>query len=227
MMGRNQLLPINEHNTMTLPIITPLTPDDLDAVMLLERQVFTDPWTRRMYLADLTENKLATYLAVRPAPQMDVSAQAGAGEWQAGGWQPGSNAPVALSELEVAPPLPTILAWGGFWLMVDEAHIATIATHPERRGCGLGQWLMVALLDEARAKGASLATLEVRASNVPAITLYEKLGFEIAGRRRHYYRDGEDGLIMTTPSLTEPALQERLTSARQDALDKLTRCFAA
>ncbi len=181
---------------MALPIITPLTPDDLDAIMPLERQVFQDPWTRRMYLIDLTQNDLATYLAARPAPQ-DVE----------------------------AARLPPVLAWGGFWLMVDEAHIATVASHPQWRGCGLGQWLMLGLLDAAVQRGALRATLEVRVSNLPARALYEKLGFQITGRRPHYYRDGEDGLIMTTPCLTEPALQARLARAKEDALNKLKHCF--
>ena len=50
---------------MPLPGVTPMTVDDLDAIMALERVCFKDPWTRRMYLADLTQNELATYLAVR------------------------------------------------------------------------------------------------------------------------------------------------------------------
>ncbi|MGQ9491532.1 MAG: ribosomal protein S18-alanine N-acetyltransferase [Anaerolineae bacterium] len=176
-------------------IITPLTPDDLDFIMPLERQVFCDPWTRRMYLNDLTQNDLATYLAIRPARQ------------------------------DLIAPWPPILAWGGFWLMVDQAHIATIASHPDWRGCGLGQRLMLALLEAAAQRRASTATLEVRVSNLPARTLYEKLGFKIVGRRPHYYRDGEDGLIMTTPPLAEPAFQALLAQARDDAARKLARCF--
>ena len=50
---------------MPLPVVTPMTVDDLDAIMALERVCFKDPWTRRMYLADLTQNEIATYLAVR------------------------------------------------------------------------------------------------------------------------------------------------------------------
>ena len=109
--------------------------------------------------------------------------------------------------------------------MADEAHIATVATHPDWRGCGLGLYLMLALLDAARAKGARLSTLEVRAGNTPARRLYEKLGYEVAGRRRRYYRDGEDGLIMTTPALTELTMQERIMVARTDALARLMERF--
>jgi ribosomal-protein-alanine N-acetyltransferase len=108
---------------------------------------------------------------------------------------------------------------------LDEAHIATIASHPDWRGCGLGQWIMLALLDAAMARGAATSTLEVRAGNLPARRLYEKLGYEVTGVRTHYYRDGEDGLIMTTPPLAEPAMQARLVAARVDVQAKLKGCF--
>ncbi len=177
---------------MMLPIISPMELTDLDVIMPLERQAFADPWTRRMYASDLTDNSLATYQVIRPADGNE---------------------------------LPPILAWGGFWLLVDEAHIATVAAHPDYRGCGLGQWLMVALMDEALERGARVATLEVRASNLVAQKLYAKLGFNVVGTRRKYYRDGEDGLIMTTPDLEDSEITARLRAARQDAAKRMTRCF--
>jgi [ribosomal protein S18]-alanine N-acetyltransferase len=185
---------------MPLPVVTPITVDDLDAIMALERVCFKDPWTRRMYLADLTQNELATYLAIRSLES-------------------------DFNHSSLVTRHSSILAYGGFWLMADEAHIATIASHPDWRGCGLGLHLMLALLDVAQASGAHLSTLEVRAGNLPAQRLYEKLGYEIAGRRRHYYRDGEDGLIMTTPPLAEPEMQARLAAVRTDASRRLEGCF--
>ena len=185
---------------MNLFPVTPMTPTDLDDVMPLERRCFKDPWTRHMYLSDLTSNALATYLVLR--------APAGV---RARGTECGS--------------VPSLLAYGGLWLLLDEAHIATIASHPGWRGCGLGQWIMLALLDAAIERGAALATLEVRVGNTPARRLYEKLGFEEVGERRDYYRDGEDALIMTTPHLLAPAMQERLAAARADAATRLATCF--
>jgi ribosomal-protein-alanine N-acetyltransferase len=182
--------------------ITPMTPADLDAIMSLERRCFKDPWTRHMYLSDLTTNALATYLVLR-AP-----------------------AGVRAREPE-SGSVPSLLAYGGLWLLLDEAHIATIAVHPDWRGCGLGQWLMLALLDAGIERGATLATLEVRVGNIPARCLYEKLGFEEVGQRRKYYRDGEDALILTTPPLLTPAMQERLSAARADAAARLEMCFGA
>ena len=206
---------------MGLPVVAPMTPDDLDEIMLLERQCFADPWTRHMYLSDLTQNELATYLVVRAA---NGKLQMADGKWQMVDDEvppdTASDQPSAISH-----PPSTVLAYGGLWLMVDEAHIATIASHPDWRGCGLGQWLLLALLDAALARGALRSTLEVRAGNLPARPLYEKLGYETVGLRRRYYRVGEDGLIMTTPPLADPALQSRLASARDDALTKLKQCF--
>jgi ribosomal-protein-alanine N-acetyltransferase len=194
--------------------VSPMTPDDLDEIMPLERRCFADPWTRRMYLSDLTTNEMATYLVFRYG---DAGTR-GRGEGQA--VENGLTVPPLL-RVAASP----ILAYGGFWLLMDEAHIATIASHPDWRGCGLGQWLMLALLDAATTRGAARSTLEVRAGNLPARRLYEKLGYEVTGVRKNYYRDGEDGLIMTTPPLAEPAMQARLAAARQDALHRLERCF--
>ena len=80
-------------------------------------------------------------------------------------------------------------------------------------------------VDAAVARGAQLRRSRCAPGNLPAQRLYEKLGYEVAGVRRHYYRDGEDGLIMTTPPLAEPAMQARLAAARTDALHRLKDCF--
>lgn len=123
--------------------------------------------------------------------------------------------------------LPPILAYGGLWLMVDEAHIATIASHPQWRGCGLGHRLLLGLLDAAIERGADRSTLEVRVSNATARALYDQLGYLVAGTRRRYYQDGEDALIMTTPSLLSPAMRGLLTEQHRAAEARLARCFAA
>jgi ribosomal-protein-alanine N-acetyltransferase len=123
--------------------------------------------------------------------------------------------------------LPHILAYGGMWLMGDEAHIATIASHPDWRGCGLGHRLLLALMDEALQIGAVRSTLEVRVSNHTARGLYEQVGYEWAGTRRRYYQDGEDAFIMTTPPLADPAMQTLLAQQRGAAVRRLAQCFAS
>jgi ribosomal-protein-alanine N-acetyltransferase len=90
------------------------------------------------------------------------------------------------------------------WLTIDEAHIATIATHPDFRQRGIGERLMVAALLSARAEGGKIAFLEVRASNLAAQNLYRKYRFIVTGRRPRYYRDNsEDAVLMTLETLDD------------------------
>jgi ribosomal-protein-alanine N-acetyltransferase len=108
-----------------------------------------------------------------------------------------------------------LVAYGGIWLMVDEAHVTTFAVDPAWRRQRVGETLLLALLDLALARHAREATLEVRLSNVPARRLYEKYGFRPVGLRPRYYSDnGEDALIMTTEPLTGAAMRGRLAGLR-------------
>lgn len=90
-----------------------------------------------------------------------------------------------------------VIAYGGIWVILEEAHITNIAVHPDYRCKGVGETLLNALLDKAYARGAKEITLEVRVSNLPAQWLYKKLGFSEEGIRKNYYEDNkEDALIM-------------------------------
>jgi [ribosomal protein S18]-alanine N-acetyltransferase len=84
------------------------------------------------------------------------------------------------------------------WNIVDEAHIATIAVHPEYRRLGIGKHLLAYALKDALQQGMHTATLEVRAGNQAAQAMYRQFGFVTAGIRLRYYQDNqEDALIMT------------------------------
>ncbi len=110
-----------------------------------------------------------------------------------------------------------IVAYGGMWLMVDEAHITTFAVHPAWRRQRIGERLLVAFIDLALDRHAREATLEVRLSNIAARRLYEKYGFRPVGLRPRYYSDdGEDALIMTTEPLSETTFRERLARLRAE-----------
>jgi ribosomal-protein-alanine N-acetyltransferase len=85
------------------------------------------------------------------------------------------------------------------WMIVDEAHIATIATHPGFRRQGIGGRLLTHGLQMAVQEGAVRAFLEVRVGNQAAQEMYRRLGFAEDGRRRRYYKDnGEDAILMST-----------------------------
>jgi [ribosomal protein S18]-alanine N-acetyltransferase len=88
------------------------------------------------------------------------------------------------------------------WIIVDEMHIATIATHPDFRRQGIGERILRDALVDARQLGARLAFLEVRESNAAAQAMYLKFGFRATGKRPRYYRDnGEDAVLMTLEPL--------------------------
>jgi [ribosomal protein S18]-alanine N-acetyltransferase len=107
-----------------------------------------------------------------------------------------------VSRTWVAESSGRIAAMLVLWLIVDEAHIATIATHPDFRRQGIGERLMIAALVSVRNEGAARAFLEVRAGNAAALAFYEKYGFVVAGLRPHYYKDNnEDAILMNLEDL--------------------------
>ncbi len=114
-----------------------------------------------------------------------------------------------------------IVGYAGLWLMVDEAHITTFAVAPESRRQGIGERMLLELLQVSESVGAAVATLEVRVSNMPARRLYEKYGFRPVGVRPRYYTDNnEDALIMTTGELTSKEMRGRLARLSAELLGR-------
>ena len=89
-----------------------------------------------------------------------------------------------------------VIGYAGSWVLFGEAHITTLAVHPDYRRAGIGSALLTSLMETASKEGACQVFLEVRDSNGAARTLYEKFGFKIKGIRKKYYLD-EDALVMT------------------------------
>lgn len=177
-------------------VVEPMRLEDLEEVLAIEQVSFPLPWSLRAYRWELTNNHNACYLVARHR-------------------QPKQEA----LKITTRPP---VLAYGGFWLVIDEAHISTLAVHPDWRRQGLGSLIMAALLDKAVERGAAVATLEVRVSNEAAQNLYRTFGFEQTGLRRHYYQDNnEDALIMTTPLLTTASFQRWLNYLKEKLIKRL------
>lgn len=187
--------------SLDLPyVVRPMSLQDIPEVMEIERRVFPAPWPARAYEYELKHNPSSCYLVVRPVVQAKS--------------HPGfARGPVSHGPL---------VAYGGFWQMVDEAHICTLAVHPDWRGRGLGELTLVKLLERATEMGAEVATLEVRVSNLAAQSLYRKYGFATVGLRKAYYSDNnEDALIMTSEPLGSLVFQRRLASLRQALYERL------
>jgi ribosomal-protein-alanine N-acetyltransferase len=90
-----------------------------------------------------------------------------------------------------------VIGFCNYWLIADELHVHSIATHPDHRRAGTGGRLLAHALAEGRARGCVRATLEVRRGNAPAIALYQRAGFRGVHVRARYYQDNhEDALVM-------------------------------
>jgi ribosomal-protein-alanine N-acetyltransferase len=83
------------------------------------------------------------------------------------------------------------------WLIAGELQIQNLATLPQMRRRGIAAKLLAHAIERSQEQGLTYVCLEVRVTNKPAITLYERFGFTIDGTRPSYYPDGEDALLMT------------------------------
>ncbi|MGQ9475616.1 MAG: ribosomal protein S18-alanine N-acetyltransferase [Actinomycetota bacterium] len=111
----------------------------------------------------------------------------------------------------------TLAGYGGALLILDEAHVMTLAVREDMRRRGIGARLLLELVRRVEKMGARFLTLEVRKSNLPAVELYTRFGFQVMGERRHYYLDNlEDALIMWTEDITMPEYRRRLEELERE-----------
>ena len=89
-----------------------------------------------------------------------------------------------------------IVGFAGFIPILDEADISNIVVHKDFRGQKIGSLLLKSLIDLAYSLNLKIMNLEVRKSNVSAIKLYEKFGFEVYGVRKNYYDNVENAILM-------------------------------
>lgn len=90
-----------------------------------------------------------------------------------------------------------VIGYAGMWKIIDEGHITNIAVHPGYRRNHIASALLEKIIESCQNSSLTAITLEVRESNLPARSLYEKYGFKVEGRRKRYYADNnEDALIM-------------------------------
>lgn len=112
-----------------------------------------------------------------------------------------------VAEVQHSNGQKTIVGAIVVWLVVDEAHIATLAVHPDYRQMGIGKRLLISTMKAALQEGMHTATLEVRAGNQAAQALYQQFGFKVVGKRVGYYQDNhEDALIMTLARIDDKTL---------------------
>ncbi len=109
-----------------------------------------------------------------------------------------------------------IIGFAGFWVMADEAHITNVAVRKAYRRQGMGERLLISIIDLITELKTQFVVLEVRASNIAAQNLYRKYDFVQVGLRRGYYSDnGEDGVLMSTEYITSTQFQTRFQELKQ------------
>ncbi|HLY31716.1 MAG TPA: ribosomal protein S18-alanine N-acetyltransferase [Ktedonobacterales bacterium] len=201
-------------------VVDRMTLGDIPRIVEIEKLAYSTPWPPSAYRNELQDNRMAHYIVVRDKRlSAIVAAQPEVKE--------APRRPFPFSWLnnratQITPAAASIVGFAGLWLMMDEAHITTIAAHPAYRGRGVGELMLSSLIGIAYTIHADRMTLEVRVSNTVAQNLYRKYGFKEEGRRRRYYSDNnEDAYIMTTESIDHPGYVERFSRLRAQLLARL------
>jgi len=190
---------------------------DIPQVKQLDHEAFPTEWPPTNFPREL-ENKLAVYLVASTVPLSPVAVVAAGAKipwWRrlAGLFLKGREN-ITTGE-EKAPG--DIVGYAGMWLLADEAHITSIATAGDYRRQGIGEALLIALIELAMQRNARVVTLEARVSNIAAQQLYLKYGFRQEGIRKGYYLDNhEDAVIMTTEYLGSPGFRETLAGLKKN-----------
>jgi len=196
---------------------------DVPRVIEIERLAYPSTWPPSAYRKELQDNRWAHYIVLRDKRIAEGLATVPASEPE----KQRRIFPLSLlpsrSITTMSPPdLASIIGFAGLWLMVDEAHVTTIAMHPNYRRLGLGEFMLVSLIDIAYSINARWVTLEVRVSNFPAQSLYRKYGFREAGLRHRYYSDNqEDALIMWTDEIRSPGYTQKFQALKAELMAKL------
>jgi ribosomal-protein-alanine N-acetyltransferase len=188
-----------------------MAPADVPAVVAIDRLSFPTPWPASSYLYELIENRNSFYsVLARQGTDRRPHTRRRWFRW--------------IQEVLDIPGGDEVIGYVGFRTYRGEAHITTIAVHPEWRGRGLGERLLLETMEAAVQLGAQRATLEVRQSNRVAQHMYGKYGFQFTGTRKGYYHDGEDAWLMAahvgangyqgTLQLLRGALTEKLLVER-------------
>src|SRR5579859_1074650 len=204
--------------------------EHISAVSAIEKLSFPQPWPQNAYRREIMENRMAHYVVARRLGDDHRLGDPATDEARA---SPAQNDFLGRLSRFLRPPDPprsprldaelrSIVGYAGIWVMTDEAHVTTIASHPDVRGRGVGEFLLLALIHRGIEVGARWMTLEVRASNSVAQGLYRKYTFKEMGVRRRYYSDnGEDALVMWTDALDSESFRTAMEQNERKLAERL------
>lgn len=187
--------------------IRPVRDEDIPQVTEIDREAFPGEWLFRSYTSYKQEihNSLAHYIVACTESEVRLKLDQGDSikvPWVRRflGYRRTMLAEEAQNNIHTKE---YILGFAGLWAMLSEAHIIAIAVRNDYRQMGIGEGLLISLIEMAGQLNTNVITLEVRASNELAQTLYKKYGFRVVGKRSRYYSDnGEDATLMSTDNVT-------------------------
>ncbi len=191
---------------------------DIPQVNQIDLEAFPTLWPPPNYRRELA-NRIARYIVAgddeKKVREPETTPRQGSSSLVSRLRQLFSHGRSSGNELPT-PERQYIFGFAGFWIVAGEAHITNIAVREQSRRQGIGELLLISLIELAMELDAQLVTLEVRASNTAAQGLYAKYGFTQVGVRRGYYTDNrEDGVLMSLENLTSSPVQAKLQQLKQ------------
>ena len=178
---------------MTPFVVGALQLDHVEEVAALEAQVSPEPWSAKLFAGEL---------------DMHASAR----NWIVAHTVPQDASPDDKNQ-------PELIGFGGMMFVEHEGHLMNIAVDPRHQGQGLATQILLALTRDAIARGTTDLTLEVRAKNQQATSLYRRFGYGPVGVRKGYYVDGEDALIMWAHDVDGDVYAELLSGIEERAVE--------
>jgi ribosomal-protein-alanine N-acetyltransferase len=186
--------------------IRPMEPGDIPSVVAIDRLSFPTPWSASSYAYELKHrNSSFFYVLLKPDSAEDSPPERG--------WRRWLHSATGLRQSHV-------IGYLGIRLRDSGTHISTIAVHPDWRGNGLGELLLLTALEQSARMERGIVTLEVRPSNKTAQRLYQKYGFQFTGVHEGYYRDGENAWLMAV-EIGRNIYRKRLAELRQTLEERL------
>ena len=157
---------------------------DIPEVMNIDQVSFTNSWPERSYYFELNESQVSYMVTLEKMEEQEVT-----GLKRLFNRLAGDDSDHELRSV--------VVGYGGLWKIAEEAHISTIASHPDYRGNKYGEILLSSMLNRSIALKAEYVVLEVRVTNDVAQNLYKKYGFTVEGIKKNYYhQDKEDAYDM-------------------------------
>ena len=175
--------------------------DDIPQVVAIDRVSFNPAWSPQSYAYEI-EQSTYSHMVVLEDSAMQARVVTRRTRWQRLlAYFNGHSNGIKIRR--------QIVGYGGLWNIMDEAHISTIAVHPQWRGSGYGEVLLAGMIQRAITLEATYIVLEVRVSNITAQNLYRKYEFEIVGTKTNYYRNNNEDAYDMRLTLTAKGGRER------------------